>query len=574
MICKVCGTNNEDYLEYCKKCSAPLHGSDNADNGAEAPASPRSFVRSPVWAKPEFNANTISENDIPADFLNGKAEETVQPAQPAQPAQQPRQSAVQSGPVCPKCGARLIEGQRFCNSCGARIGDAVSAAAVSAASSAWSGSYSTPQQPSKSGIKYADPIDDRMFSYDYTETDDRRSKRAGGNKKAAPAQRPVSRTAPRTSAPRKSQPSRRRRSSLNIKLLAMILGGILLLGAIVFGVIKLVSGGIGSGKSVYAKKKSIVRFEGGSIVKEEPISGKSVTFGIPEQLWIPSEPVDPDELTADGYLAVTPNITVINKKGESEPVTFANPILISIPTIDMTVTSPNTENFSVSSPIVEVAGVVQDTTAGIYVNDEAVPVDETGSFTYTYTITEAGTTTLNIEARKNGYAINRKTFTVDYNTAGGGTTAPTGGGTTAATTPAKVGDAKSIYYANTDGINVRANAVDTSDVLGQLGGGDKVYVISADSNGWYKIAYNNTTAYVSGKYLTKVSDIASYTTTNATVNTDNLNARLSPSTSGTAMMQLANGTAVAFVKDMGSGWSMIEYNGKILFVSQQYITKN
>lgn len=29
----------------------------------------------------------------------------------------------------------------------------------------------------------------------------------------------------------------------------MILGGILLLGAIVFGVIKLVSGGIGSGKS-------------------------------------------------------------------------------------------------------------------------------------------------------------------------------------------------------------------------------------------------------------------------------------------------------------------------------------
>ena len=40
------------------------------------------------------------------------------------------------------------------------------------------------------------------------------------------------------------------------------------------------------------------------------------------------------------------------------------------------------------------------------------------------------------------------------------------------------------------------------------------------------------------------------------------------------MMQLSNGTTVAFVKDMGSGWSMIEYNGKILFVSQQYITKN
>lgn len=597
MICKVCGANNEDYLEYCKKCSAPLHVSDNAADGAEAPASPRSFVRSPVWAKPEFNANTISEKDIPADFLSGRAEETVepvQPVQPAQPAQQPRQSAAQPGSVCPRCGARLPEGQRFCNSCGARVGDAVSAAAASAASSAWSGSYSAPQQPAQSGMKYADPIDDRMFSYDYTEADDKRAKRAGGSKKAAPAQRPASRTAPRASAPRKSQPARRRRSGVNVKLLAMILGGILLLGAIIFGIVKLVSGGIGSGSSaitddakieetttasgdkaynitVYAKKNSIVRFEGGSIVKEEPVSGKSVTFGIPEQLWIPGEPVDPDELTEDGSLAVTPNITVINKKGESEPVAFANPILISIPVIDMTVTSPNTENFSVSSPIVEIAGIVQDTTAGIYVNDEAVPVDETGSFTYTYTITEAGTTTLNIEARKNGYAINRKTFTIDYSAAGG--TVPAGGGA-AVSVPANAGDAKSIYYANTDGVNIRANAADTSDILGQLGAGDKVYVISADSNGWYKIAYSNTTAYVSGKYLSKVSDVSSYTTSNATVNTDGLNARLEPSTSGTAVMQLSNGTTVAFIKDMGSGWSMIEYNGKILFVSQQYITKN
>ena len=60
MICKVCGTNNEDYLEYCKKCSAPLHGSDNADNGPEAPASPRSFVRSPVWAKPRRRFSPLS----------------------------------------------------------------------------------------------------------------------------------------------------------------------------------------------------------------------------------------------------------------------------------------------------------------------------------------------------------------------------------------------------------------------------------------------------------------------------------------------------------------------------------
>ena len=109
MICKVCGTNNEDYLEYCKKCSAPLHGSDNADNGPEAPASPRSFVRSPVWAKPEFNANTISENDIPADFLNGKAEETVQPAQPLSPFSSPVSPQYSPAPSAPSAAHGLLK---------------------------------------------------------------------------------------------------------------------------------------------------------------------------------------------------------------------------------------------------------------------------------------------------------------------------------------------------------------------------------------------------------------------------------------------------------------------------------
>ncbi len=594
MICKNCGANNDDFLEYCEKCSAPLH-----TEASSAATTGRSFVSAPKWAKPEFNANTISESDIPSDYFSSSkveaapAQPVVQPVVQPAPAQESTRRSVQASiNVCSKCGAPLIAGQRFCNSCGARQ----DSGAATAAASAWTGSYSA---PASQGIKYAEPIDDTMFSYDRTdELSDNRSYGSKASKSskgkgasAAKSSSSKGKTSGRTSskpAPRK----KRGGSPLNTKLIAMILGGVVVVGLLVFGIVKLVSGGLFSGSAVtdtatiektvsadgstvynittFAKKGSTVRFEGGSIEREEPVTGKSVTFAIPEQLWIPGEPVDPELLAADGTLPVYPDISVINKKGESEDITFEQPIYIPIPTIDMTVTSPNTENFSVTSPTVQVDGIVGDTSASVYVGDAAVPVDETGAFTYTYNLTEPDTITLNVEARKNGYAIARKTFTIEY------TTTATGGATTGAGSagaPANAGDAKSIYYATDDGVNVRDVAGTAGNKIGTLALCEKVYVISADSNDWYKIAYNGGEAYVSGAYIRKVSDISAYSTAPATIKGDDINIRSAASSDAERVEVLANGTAVSFVKDAGNGWSMIEYNNKILFVSTQYLQK-
>ena len=603
MICKNCGANNEDFLEYCEKCAAPLNG------GSAPSAGSRSFVSSPKWAKPDFNANTISESDIPEDYFTiPKAEDA--PVQPA-PQQTYVQSSVQqsvrrssvqsSGSTCAKCGAPMLSGQRFCNACGARVDSAASAAA-SSVSSAWTGSYAAPA--SSQTIKYADPIDDRMFSYDYTDDlrDERpRSKSAKSSKgKSSGSSKGSSSKGGSSKAKSSARPSksasRKKRGGLNVKLMAMILGGVVAAGLLIFGVIKLIGGGLFSGSAVteeatiektasadgntvynittYAKKGSTVRFEGGSIEREEPVTGKSVTFAIPEQLWIPGEPVDPDLLAADGTLPVYPDISVINKKGESEDITFAQPIYIPIPTIDMTVTSPNTESFSVTSPAVQIDGMVGDTSASIFVGDAAVPVDETGAFTFVYNLTEPGSFTLNIEARKNGYAIARKTFNIEYTTtATGGTGTGAGSGAGSAGAPSNAGDAKSIYYATDDGVNVRDIAGTSGNKIGTLSLGEKVYVISADNNDWYKIAYNNGEAYVSGGYIKKVSDISSYTTSPATIKGDDINIRSAASSDAERVEKLSNGTAVSFVKDAGNGWSMIEYNNKILFVSTQYLQK-
>ena len=82
MKCKVCGAYNEDYLEYCEKCAAPL----TADNESEKPEEVQQpenkqnkgqdyqsyvastgetppawgFVKAPNWPKPEFDADTVS----------------------------------------------------------------------------------------------------------------------------------------------------------------------------------------------------------------------------------------------------------------------------------------------------------------------------------------------------------------------------------------------------------------------------------------------------------------------------------------------------------------------------------
>ena len=197
----------------------------------------------------------------------------------------------------------MISGQRFCNACGARSDSAP--AAASAASSAWTGSYAAPTASTQT-IKYADPIDDRMFSYDYTEdTRDERPARPKSSKgkssayKGSSSGKGKSAGSKGKSSARPSKPaSRKKRSSgLNIKLMAMILGGVVAAGLLIFGIIKLIGGGLFSSSAVteeatiektasadgntvynittYAKKGSIVRFEGGSIEREEPVTGKS-----------------------------------------------------------------------------------------------------------------------------------------------------------------------------------------------------------------------------------------------------------------------------------------------------------
>ncbi|MEA5060733.1 MAG: SH3 domain-containing protein [Candidatus Pelethousia sp.] len=616
MKCKVCGANNEDYLEYCENCAAPLNESAGAaDDTGGASREERSwgFVASPNWSKPDFSANTVSEQDIPSDFQPQTFRPRYNSVQQTSPAQNTKRNSVRTyakpavDSVCPTCGAAIGSGQRFCNECGQKIDggapSAVPAAVQSAAApvtpvpmAAEGGSASS---GAASNIKYADPIDDDMFSFNYDDEEDHSAKKANARK------------ASKTSAARPKGNSKRSRKrgglALDKTLVFWVAAAVLVIALVAMAIFLLTKtsggisglfGGIFSSSAVtkeptiektttengdpaynitvYAKRNSIVRFEGGAIKNETPVnSSKPIILSVPEAVWIPSEPVEGDKLE------IYPNITIVAKDGTETPLTFTEPIIINIPTLNLSVTAPNTPSFDTATPDVTISGVVDDPTSVVYVNDMQLTVDESGNFEGAYTLSAEGESTINVEARKNGYAIARQSFTVNYTTAAAATgntagTTPTGGTTGGSTTPATAGTmptgATAVGYATTADLKVRSqpNASGEDTVLGKLALNQKVYIVEKDAgNSWAKVLYNGSEAYISNLYINVVDN---YTVKDATVNTDKLKGRASGSSSGEVVTEFPLNTKVSYIKDVGSGWSLIEYDGKILFAATNYLT--
>ncbi|MDD4074975.1 MAG: SH3 domain-containing protein [Eubacteriales bacterium] len=637
MKCSKCGAYNEDYMEYCENCAAPL----TADPES-APESPQQssedgqaswgFVRAPRWIQPEFDANTISEDDIPADYDARR----VPPSAPVQPPMQPpiqqapafgqapvytQAPAYGSAPVnAPVYGAPAYGGAQSAvppqqnaafhkaPAFGAPQGQArYGAPADDFAPAAPQAPYGA-NEP-RDGVKFADPIDDDYYGFDATASGAAKAKRY--SKKSGKAKRGgkdnsqlktilfwgaagllvvliivftviffINRSkddkpaadAPATQSAQTDAPASADTEKKEEK--APFLGGLFSKSPITKPA-TIEEGVTQDGDpayiiTVYAKNKSTVRFTAGSLVKENPIKDGSLKLRIPKEIWIPDEPVDA------ATIEVYPDITVISKDGEETPVEFSDPIIIALPAIDLTLSDPTTANVTTMDGNVNVAGMVGDTTAEVFVNETQLYLDESGNFAGTYTVTQPGMNEVNVEARKNGYQIARKTFSAELSTAPAATdpAAANPGATTPAASGAIPTNATAVAYVTTDDLNVRDTAAPSGNALGQLPLCTKVYVIAEDAgNGWAKIVYNNSEAYCSAQYLRIVSPAADYRTTTATVNTDNLKLRSTSSTSGEILTQLANGTSISFIKDAGSDWSMVENNGLIGYVATQYISK-
>ncbi|HOG00022.1 MAG TPA: hypothetical protein PK438_06605 [Clostridia bacterium] len=457
MICKNCGAQNEDYLEYCEVCAAPLTPDEEAGGrgGASRSAGYASyvaatgetppawgFVRAPQWPKPEFDANTVTEEEIPEGYFR---KFNPRPAEAGLPGQEERFKP-----------AAVISDEEYSNNVRVHAAIAQQPSYESTRPLAPETVYEKPKarpqvpaferpkpeaQPSEAGRAYA-------------------GYRGGA---MAPVEENKA-VAPKPQKPRKRAEdgfedydggygrARAHTSGGKRNLVFIAAAGVLVLLIAVFGFIlistrydgsfskfisctfkgdpitrapKVETGTTDAGDpayliTVYAKNNYIVRFTAGSIVKEAAVSKGSVQLRVPENIWIPDEPLDSDTLS------VTPDIVVVSPKGEKTQVAFDEPIAIHVPAINLTMTQPTVADFTVDSATVAVAGAVDDNTASIFVGDNQVSVDEAGNFSTNYTLPGEGTFVLEVRAQKDGCMSAVKTYNVTYGTATDPTTPSTG----------------------------------------------------------------------------------------------------------------------------------------------------
>lgn len=127
--------------------------------------------------------------------------------------------------------------------------------------------------------------------------------------------------------------------------------------------------------------------------------------------------------------------------------------------------------------------------------------------------------------------------------------------------------------ATIDGVSVRSKNSASGKYLGSLYTGDKVEIIEKTNNGWYKIKYKNSYAYVSKSFikLNKTKTIDNVLNTGTVYNATKLTVRESYSTSSKVLGYLPKDTKVSIVRTTSTNWYKIKYKNSYAYVKGSYI---
>lgn len=428
MVCNHCGAYNDPQATTCTVCGTPLQ----AEPAARVPEEPETpdtaeterpswgFVRSPRWPKPSFDINSVDELPEVEEYVRPHDPNVPIPGQEDVPAQsyEPPSRGFRNVEPSRRFDPQPMQDQRQNYASVTPIGSV--------------GGYDEVSESYQRGFGRAPQ---RMPGYRAQMED---ADASAPRKPKAAHFPPAKGTAARSAArPRTVYRSKRNKNTLFYAVGGVLLVALLVLGGILInrnyggvgGLFRSVFGGspilkdakITEGVNdkgiecyivtVYARAGNTVTVRlNGQEVSGVINSSNEKEVRIPKADFLPSEPVE--GTTAQ----LVPDISVVTTDGEVFPVELP-PIEVQVPALSLTVTEPAASSLAVGRPKVTFAGTVNDGSVGVFVEGQPLTVNQDGTFSGEYTLSDLGVYTLTLEARKNGYQIARQTFNVDYSQA-------------------------------------------------------------------------------------------------------------------------------------------------------------
>ncbi len=119
-------------------------------------------------------------------------------------------------------------------------------------------------------------------------------------------------------------------------------------------------------------------------------------------------------------------------------------------------------------------------------------------------------------------------------------------------------------------VAIRSIASTDGEKLGTLSGGCSITRTGKLDNGWSRVEYNGTEAYIKSEYLTTVEPVVEETSVTVYA-TAGVNVRSTASTSGEILGTLTVGTSITQLS-VSDGWSKVDYNGKTGYVKSTYLS--
>ncbi|MCR4618142.1 MAG: SH3 domain-containing protein [Lachnospiraceae bacterium] len=127
-----------------------------------------------------------------------------------------------------------------------------------------------------------------------------------------------------------------------------------------------------------------------------------------------------------------------------------------------------------------------------------------------------------------------------------------------------------MYATATTRVNIRASDSANAERVGEAMTGDKFQVVEELLNGWTKIIYNDSEAYIKSEYLSMIQSSDGQPTIGMLTAKSEVNIRSLPDTASERVGALMAGDQLEIVS-IADGWCCVKFEGTLAYVAEEFV---